>query len=133
MTFYDRNIYGQIYNLKEPEHHVVDASKINELIRRMKNRDYNYLTAKVVDGYIYTYLMSPEQQAMCGRKPELHASDKLITASDDYAEAITKMCETVYDEEFCKHPGGKEAERGRLLKYCGDYLSQLPWNVSADK
>ena len=123
MTFYNHNIYGQIYNLKDPERHVISANRINGLIRRTNNYDYSFTNSFSVDGYIYKYLMSPEQQAMCGRKPDIPGWNKMITETDDYTGAIKTMCEWVYENEYRGDLGDKDAERGRLLKYCDDFLS----------
>ena len=123
MTFYGHNIYGQIYNLKAPEHHVIGARKISGLIRRTNNPDYNFANSKAVDGYIYAYLMTPEQQAMCYKKPSIPGYNDLIAESDDYSGIIRTMCEWVYEHEYCNTLGDKDAERGRLLKYCDDFLS----------
>ena len=123
MSFYKHNIYGQIYNLGNPEHYVIDSRRINGLIRRTNNPDYSFANSKVVDGYIYKYIMTPEQQAMCGRTPHLSVSDELIIATNNKNEAIKTMCEYVYEHTYCKQLGDKNAERGRLLKYCDDFLA----------
>ena len=67
--------------------------------------------------------MTPEQQAMCRRTPDIPGWNELIVKSDDHGEVIRKMCEWVYDREYRGDLGDKEAERGRLLKYCDDFLS----------
>jgi hypothetical protein len=123
MTFYDHNIYGQIYNLKNPEHHTIDAKRINGLIKRTNNPDYSFANSKAVDGYIYKYILTPEQQAMCRRTPYIPGYSELITATDSKAEAIKAMCEWVYEHEYPAGLGDKDAERGRLLKYCDDFLA----------
>ena len=123
MSFYHRNLYGQIYDLNNPERHVIDMRKINGLIKRTNYPDYSFANSKVVDGYIYEYIMTPEQQAMCGRTPSIFSWKDFITATDDYAEAIKTMCEWVYEHEYQGDLGDKEAERGRLLKYCDDFLA----------
>ena len=123
MTFYHRNLYGQIYDLNNPERHVIDMRKINGLIKRTNNSDYSFANSKVVDGYIYKYIMTPEQQAMCGRTPSIFGWKDFITSTDDYAQAIKTMCEWVYEDEYQGDLGDKESERGRLLKYCDDFLA----------
>ena len=123
MCFYKHNIYGQIYNLKDPERHVIGAAKISGLIRRTNGSNYNFTNSFAVDGYIYTYLMSPEQQATCGRKPEIPGWNKLIVESDDYSGAVQTMCEWVYENNFIPDLGDKDAERDRLLQYCRDFIS----------
>ena len=123
LRFYKKNLYGQIYNLKNPEHHVIGAAKISGLIRRTNGGNYNFSNSFSVDGYIYKYLMSPEQQAMCGSKPFIFGFDKLITETDDYTGAIQTMCEWVYENNFTPDLGDKDAERGKMLQYCRDFLS----------
>ena len=124
MTFYSNNIYGQIYNLKNPEHHVISPKRINGLIRRTHNPDYSFAdNSYAVDGYIYTYLMTPEQQAMCRRQPDIPRWNEFIVESDDYSEVIRTMCEWVYDHKFHDPLGDKEAKRVTLLKYCDDFLT----------
>lgn len=123
LTFYDHNIYGQIYNLKNPEHHVIGAKKINGLIGRANNPDYSFANSFVADSYIYQYIMTPEQQAMCRRKLDIPGWNELITATNDYAEAIKTMCEWVYEHNYPASWGDKDTERGRLLKYCDDFLA----------
>ena len=126
MTFYDHNIHGQIYNLNKPEHHSIDAKKINGLIRRLNGNNYSFANSFAVDSYIYKYIMTPEQQAMCNRKPEIPSYEKLIVATDDKSEAIKAMCEYVYEHTYPAQLGDKDAERGRLLKYCDDFLAGKP-------
>ncbi|MDL2273928.1 hypothetical protein LJC34_05250 [Oscillospiraceae bacterium OttesenSCG-928-G22] len=123
MTFYRHNIYGQIYNLKDPEHHVIGPSRINGLIRRTANSDYSFANSKAVDGYIYKYLMTSEQQAACYRKPDIPGWNEFITATNDYAEAIEAMCEWVYEHEHHAALGDKEANHDERLKYCRDFLA----------
>jgi hypothetical protein len=53
LTFYGHNIYGQIYNLKNPEKCVVGLKRINGLIRRTQNPDYSFADSLAVDGYVY--------------------------------------------------------------------------------
>jgi hypothetical protein len=124
MSFYGCNIYGQLYNLKNPEQHIIDDKKINGLIRRTNNQNYNSMKSPAVDKYIYKYLMTPEQQSMCGRTLSISGWCKQITTTDDYADAIKTMCEAVYDDKFCNQLGDKEAERTRLLSYCHSYLAE---------
>ena len=123
MTFYDHNIYGQIYNLDKPKKHDIDSRRINGLIKRTNNPDYSFANSKAVDGYIYEYIMTPEQQAMCGRTPTIFGWNEQITATDDLSEAIRAMCEHVYESVYPDSLGDKDAERGRLLQYCDNYLA----------
>ena len=135
MSFYGHNIYGQIYNLKDPEHHVIDTRRINGLIRRTNNPDYSFANSKAVDGYIYKYIMTPEQQAMCGKTPHLSSWNELIVATDNKNEAIKAMCEYVFERTFTEQLGDKVAERGKYLKYCDDFLAgkQSEKSTHADK
>lgn len=123
MTFYRHNIRGQIYNLNNPERHVIDAKKINGLIKRTNNPDYSFANARSVDGYIYKYIMTPEQQAMCGRTPSIPGWNDFIIAADSKTEAIKAMCEWVYEQEYPASTGDKDTERGKLLKYCDDFIN----------
>jgi len=66
LNFYRHNIYGQIYNLKNPEMYKVTTRTINGLIKRSKNPDYFFKNAKSIDRYIYSHLMTKEQQEQCG-------------------------------------------------------------------
>jgi hypothetical protein len=123
MTFYHHNIYGQIYNLNDAEHHTIGAKKINGLIQRTNNRDYSFANSFAVDGYIYKYIMTPGQQEQCRRTPNIPGYNELIIATDDKSEAIKTMCEWVYEHEYPQSWGDKETERGRLLQYCDNFLS----------
>jgi len=123
MTFFDSNIYGQIYNLNNPEHHVIDSRKINGLTKRTNNPDYNFANSKAVDCYIYKYIMTPEQQALCRKTPYIPGWNELIIMTDSKTEAIKAMCGYVYEHGFIAALGDKDAERGRLLKYCDDFLA----------
>jgi len=53
LVFYSKNMYGQIYNLKKPECHVIDGRKISGLIHRLNSGDYDINTGRAVDGYIH--------------------------------------------------------------------------------
>ena len=57
------------------------------------------------------------------RKPEIPSYDTFIIATDDKSEAIRAMCEYVYEHTYPAQLGDKDAERGRLLKYCDDFLA----------
>jgi hypothetical protein len=123
VSFYDHNIHGQIYNLNKPEQHIIDMKKSNGLIRRLNDKNYSFVNSFAADCYIYKYIITPEQQAMCNRKPEIPSYNKLIVTTDDKSEAIKAMCEYVYEHTYPKNLGNKDAERGRLLKYCDDFLA----------
>ena len=123
ITFYDHNIVGQIYNLNKPEHHFINTKRIYGLIQRLNGNNYSFANSLAVDSYIYQYIMTPEQQARCNRKPEIPSYDTFIVATDDKAEAIRAMCEYVYEHTYPAQLGDKDAERGRLLKYCDDFLA----------
>ena len=136
MSFYSHNMYGQIYNLKNPEHHVIGAKVISGLIRRTQSPNYGFFNnSKAVDGYIYKYIMTPDQQAMCRREPHIQNWNDLIIATNDKAEAIKAMCEYTYEQTYTTQLGNKETERGRLLKYCNDFLSgkEAPQNTLPTK
>lgn len=123
LTFYGHNIYGQIYNLANPDHYEVSAKWINSIISRTNNPGYNFLNSPVVDRYVYQYLMTPEQQARCGCKPEVHKGDELIIMTDSYTEAIKKMCVWVFENSYPDAWGDKDTERSRLLRYCENFLA----------
>jgi|GEM_PF-3259252 hypothetical protein len=125
MTFYDHNIHGQIYNLNKPQHHAINTKKINGLIRRLNGNNYSFANSFSADSYIYKYIMTPEQQARCSRKPEIASYEKLIVATDDKSEAIKAMCAYVYEHTYPKDLGDKDAERSRLLQYCDNFLAAM--------
>lgn len=59
-TFYNTNIYGQIYNLDEkPER--ITKQRINGLIRRLQ-KFYDPFSGYVVDQYVYNYIMDDKQK-----------------------------------------------------------------------
>lgn len=122
LTFFHHNLYGQLYDLNTAKPHFIDAKRINGLIRRTSRSDYGFDTAKVVDSYIYAYLMSPEQRKQCLHKPTDYYLEKVITASDDYGEAIGGMCEWVYDNHYSTQLDGKEGQRDELLQYYKNHL-----------
>ena len=123
MTFYNHNIYGQIYDLKTANCHTISPQMIKGLIRRTGNPEYGIMKSKAIDGYTYAYLMTSEQRAHCRRKPHIFGWDEKIVNTDDYTRAIRKMCEWVYENQYPNSLGDKEAERGNRLKYCEDFLA----------
>ena len=125
MSLYKHNIYGQIYNLNNPDSYALDTKKVNGLIRRTQNPCYNFGNAKAVDGYIYKYIMTPEQQGKCYKKPSIPKHSELIIATDNKDDAIRAMCNYVFEHGFVGHFGGKgdPAERDKYLKYCDDFLA----------
>jgi len=123
MTFFDQNIYGQIYNLNDAKCHKISPSLISGLIKRTGNSNYGIANSKAVDGYIYNYLMTPEQQAQCRRTPHIFKWDEKIANTDDYYTAIKTMCEWAYEQGYPNHNGDKEMKRGEMLKYSEDFLT----------
>jgi len=122
MSFYRTNLYGQIYNLQNPERLVVGARVINGLIRRTQNPCYNSFSGKAVDGYIYEYLMTPEQQAKCRAEPSIFSWNELIVVTDDKNEAIKAACVFAFENTPTGKSVDKVADKERLLKYCDDFL-----------
>ena len=125
MIFYNRNLYGQIYNIRKPKIYHIGANKINGLIRRTHNPSYGFYNSKAVDGFIYNYIMTPEQQAQCENIPVIFGWNKFISASDNFAEVIKNMCEWVYEHEYTGDLGDKNEMRDSLLKYCREYVAEI--------
>lgn len=133
LSFYSYNMHGQLYNLKNPEVHKITAKTINGLIRRTQQDYFRYRkTEKVVDGYIYKYLMNQSQKEQCGIKPEIRFLNK-ITETNDFEQAVRKMCEWSYENNF--HGSNEEKENGRQqrLQYCDNYLKDIKAEVNSSK
>lgn len=123
LTFFHHNIYGQLYDLTSAEPKHIGPNIMQGLIRRTRNPNYDLWTQKVVDSYIYAYLMTPGQRALCQRKPHEYNLKDCIAASNDYSEVVQKMCEWVYEHEYSLQLGGKEERREELLQYYKKYLA----------
>ncbi len=125
LKFYSYNVNGEIYDLKKPETHIVTAREISGLVRRTQDY-FNYYrkTGRTVDSYIYKYLMTKSQQEQCGVKPEIFLSKK-ITETNDFKEAVRKMCEWCYENNHHLSDSIKENDREKNLQYCEDYLKDI--------
>ncbi len=133
LTFYSYNIYGQLYDLRKPEVHKVTTKTINGLIIRTQNYSRYYKkTEKVVDGYIYKYLMNQSQKEQCRTEPKICFSEK-ITETNDFEQAVRKMCEWSYENNFCGSREEKENDRQQGLQYCENYLNDLEIEVNSSK
>lgn len=91
-------------------------------MKRLNNPGYGFQNSRVVDQYIYNYLMTDEQRAQCQRSP--HTDNLLIIASDSYHEVVRGMCAYVF-EDACKGPHVKSEDRGKLTAYCERYLETV--------
>lgn len=124
LTFFHRNLCGQVYNLADERPKRIGGGRIAGLIRRTHNPNY-YRIELVIDSYIYAYFMTPAERAMCKAPPprtyDLH---KYIVATDDYGEAVREMCEWVYEHE-CEY-NDKDERREERLQYYRAYLMKHP-------
>lgn len=118
ITYYNSNIYGQIYNLDQ-EHEKVSKQRISGLIKRLNSRSYNTLDGYVIDRYIYNYIMTEEQRNKCSRSVSLNEND-FITSGDNYKEVIEKMCIWVYE-----YNNKKEDMDEDLRDYYKSYLNKI--------
>lgn len=125
LYFYSTNLYGQVYDLKNPKSHIVTKREVSGLIQRSNSMGYGMKTAKVIDAYICKYLMTPEEKAQCPRVHDIPAWNTLIAEKDNYSDAIYEMCEWVFENENHSH-SDKEVLRPDLLRYCHTYLAQNP-------
>lgn len=89
-TFYNTNIYGQVYNLEDAEPEKITKQRVNGLIKRLNSRNYNSLKGFVVDRFVYNYIMDQQQQEECKRSVQLR--DDLIASGDNFKELLTEMC-----------------------------------------
>lgn len=115
MNFYSKNMYGQIYNLQNPEVVNINLRKINGLIKRTQNFDYYRYSAKTIDCYIFKYLMTTEQQQQCKKNPGSSLGKK-IAETNDFKEAIKTMCEWSYEENYFGEQYKKDNCREQNLK-----------------
>jgi rubredoxin len=125
LILYQCNLYGQIYNLKKPICREISNRLVEGLIQRTQN-SYSTKTSKASDGYVYEYLMTPEEQARCGSRPFIYGNREMIAQSDSFSGAVRQMCEWVYDRERGTSPEEKANNRESKLRYCADYLSGNP-------
>ena len=132
LSFYSYNMYGQLYDLKKPEVHKVTARTINGLIMRTQDYFRYQKTEKVVDGYIYKYLMNQSQKEQCGAEPNIRLSDKIIE-TNDFERAVRKMCEWSYENNFHGNADEKENGRQQRLQYCENYLKDIKIEVNLSK
>ena len=121
-SFYNKNIYGQVSDLDNPSRKQVSDREISGLTKRLNNSSYNFNNSKVVDQFIYDYLMTDEQRAACRRAP--YIDNTLITASDSYSEAIRGMCAWVFDDASKYAPAMPES-RDKMLAYCEKHLQTV--------
>lgn len=124
VVFYNHNIYGQVSNLVSGgDSQKISAAKINGLIKRLNGRNY-FENAYVLDSYIFHLLMTEEQKAKCKRMPTEMKVEDLYGSSDDFSEAITLMCEKVYEKTYAWQTG-KEERKEELTAYYVDFLKGL--------
>lgn len=125
ISSFNDNICGQIYNLKNPDILQIDQRKINGLIKRTKQDSY-YNNSKFVDGFMFEYLMSVQQQLLCKRYPDIYYSEKIIE-TNDLKTAIKTMCEWVYERSLVGGKTNKENRKEENLKYCYEYIkNEIP-------
>jgi hypothetical protein len=126
LTFYHKNIYGQLYDLRKPEC-VAVGTKLRMGIIRRANSDNGFHNIKVVVSHIYAYLMSPEEQEKCASKPPVPWDAKIVE-TDDFHAAVAAMCEWAYDRE--NNGSGDNRLTGKsktaMLRYCEEFLSENP-------
>ena len=132
LNFYSYNMYGQLYDLKNPEVHKVTAKTINGLIKRTQDYFRYKKTEKVVDGYIYKYLMNQSQKEQCKTEPDIRLSDKIIE-TNNFEQAVRKMCEWSYENNFHGSADEKENGRHQRLQYCENYLKDIKAEVNYSK
>lgn len=127
ISAYHSNLYGQVFDLKDggdelsPSH-----ARIAGLIRRMKNRSFSLANSYVTDPFIYRYIMTDEQREKCGWELNISCANEMIGKTDSYKEALTKMCEWMYERTFCGSKSEKDANRIRYTQYYKDYLAETP-------
>lgn len=120
LNYYLCNMHGQLHNLKRPEVAKITMKTINGLILRTQKSNYNIDHAKTIDGYVYKYLMTENQQKQCIAKPEI-LSEKIIE-TNDFEQCIRKMCEWSYENNFMGSSDKKKIFREKNLQYCENYL-----------
>ena len=121
-AFYNKNIYGQVSDLDNPSRKQVSDREISGLMKRLNNSSYNFNNSKVVDQFIYNYLMTDEQRAACHRSP--YTGNTFISASNSYTEAIRGMCAWVFDDASKYAPAAPES-RDKMLAYCERHLQTV--------
>jgi len=109
-TFYNTNIYGQIYNLDEKPKKIT-KQRINGLIRRLQ-RFYDPLSGYVVDQYIYHYIMTDEQKEKC--KYDVSLRDKLIASGNDLKGVLEETCKYFLKENDLPNKVDKDYYISRL-------------------
>lgn len=140
IAYYEKNRDGQIYNLENPKVYSIGTQSVKGLVKRHNSPDpkrgdvfdleRHTGIRNAIDSFIYAYLMTPEQQEeLSSHKYRFTVTNDLtplVAATDDYAEAITKMCDWVYDKEraYRNTHGDGMAEHGIALRYCYNYLAQ---------
>lgn len=112
MRNFASNKYGQILNLYNPVHHAYCENSIDAII----TRTYPYTIATALDGYIYHYLMTEKEQAMCEFIPPIGEADLKIIETDDYLEAIKAMCEWVFKNKFDFAKWGRQGKYFKQLE-----------------
>jgi hypothetical protein len=125
MSFYDNDANGRIRNLGKPACREQGKGSIENAIRRLRG-DCAVRNAKATDGFIYEYLMTPEERARCGVRPSAFGSAEAIVQTDDFKEAVGWMCEWAYDRKAGVRPEGKPDNRESALRYCAEFLSGNP-------
>lgn len=121
-TFYHKNLYGQVADLDNPSRKQVSDRQVSGLVKRLNNPSYSLENSRVVDQFIYHYLMTDEQRAACRYSP--YNDNSFITASDSYSEAIRGMCAWVFDDASKYAPAMPES-RDKMLAYCEKHLQTV--------
>ena len=121
LAFYHKHWRGKIYNLKNPICVKVDAKIKQGLIRRTQGNYKN--TQRPLDGHIYSYFLTLEEQDKCIMKPNTHY-DRIILETDNFHEAVRAVCGRAYAYDH----GDKNDVNDRIsnLQYCEDFLKENP-------
>ena len=121
LTFYHKHYRGQIYNLRKPICVEVGAKMKQGLIRRTQG--YYKNTQRELDGFIYYYFMTPEEQNKCKNIPRT-PYDRKILETDDFPEAVRAICDRAY--VYDRNDISDVNDRVSSLRYCEDFLKENP-------
>ncbi|MGF7535490.1 hypothetical protein AAGG74_17700 [Bacillus mexicanus] len=128
ITFYNTNIHGQIYNLKDGgETCKISTAKINGLIERLNSGKYSYSNSLVIDKYIYHFIMTDEQREKCIRKPGNLRTKDFYGSGDNLKNIIKIMCEKTFEKTYVwKNTVSEEIQekdRSEYMIYVQGYLN----------
>lgn len=132
--FYNTNLGGQIYNLRDTKRQNL-CGKIRGLLTRMKNKSYSLENAYTIDAYLYFHFFTEEQkQLFCTP----HGVDKLerdlLAYGNDLFDVLREMAFKVYDlEGRVRTEDFYGQTREQMLEYIDSQINEMKARNESEK